>query len=151
MSRLSILETAMQAFEETQREIVRLSDEMIRIENAQKSGDLLPVHASDQRETALIKGVMAVARYFGVSLKPICAIDSRGELSLATVSENPMHRAGDPFSDSFCDVLNRHAVTRCSVNQRAMMDPAHSNWCKINHFDAERMVHAVADSIKQLT
>ena len=130
------------------REIIEMAMELRAIESARVSGELKPVQAGDKRETALIKGVVAVARYYGDTLKQIVGIDGRGELSIASKPENPFNLAGVPFSDSFCEALNTHTRPRCGVLPSAVMEPEHSNWCRVNHFDAERMMFAVAEALE---
>lgn len=130
------------------REIIEMAMELRAIEAARVSGELKPVQAGDKRETALINGVVAVARYYGDTLKQIVGIDGRGELSIASKPENPFNLAGVPFSASFCEALNMHTRPRCGILPGAVMEPDHSNWCRINHFEAERMVLSIADALE---
>jgi hypothetical protein len=119
--------------------------ELISIEKQRVSGELKPVRAAGLREAALIRGVMAVAESMGVKLKPLYAIDARGELSIASAKVDAYRDlAGPAFSAEFCDALNTYCKPRCGIFPTAVMEPVHSNWCRINHFDAERMVYAIA-------
>ena len=129
------------------QEVIEMAKELRAIEAARVSGELKPVQAGDKRETALIKGVVAVARYYGDTLQQIVGIDGRGELSIASKPVKAFDLAGAPFSASFCEALNTHTRPRCGILPGAVMEPEHSNWCRVNHFDAERMVFAVADAL----
>jgi hypothetical protein len=130
-------------------DVIEAAREMRAIEDARVSGTLRPVQAGDKRETALIKGVMAVARYYGDVLKPICGIDGHGELSLASQPAKPFDMAGVPFSAEFCEALNIHTQPRCGMFPGAVMEPQNSNWCWIHHFDGERMVYAIAERLEK--
>jgi hypothetical protein len=45
-------------------------------------------------------------------------------------------------------VLNTHCRPRCgSIGTVAVMDPDHATWCRINHFEAEHLVYAVANEV----
>jgi hypothetical protein len=119
------------------------------IEAARVDGSMKPVTAGDARSNALRIGFSAMARYFGVQLKPIHAIDGRGDLSIASATAKPWDIAGVPFSRGFCDVLNAHCSPRCGMpGTVAVMDPDHANWCKVNHFAAENALYAVMADIE---
>lgn len=133
-----------------QYEIIDMAKEIRRIEAARVSGELKPVQAGDKRETALCKGVVAVARYYGDVLKTIIGIDANGEFSIASKPVKPFDLAGVPFSAAFCEALNTHTRPRCGVLPGAVMEPDHSNWCRINHFEAERMVLSIADALESV-
>lgn len=101
-----------------------------------------PVPLGQERERRLVAAVMLLAESFGTRLDPIHRIDARGELSIVgkTDSWNSHHvQFGEPFAQA----LNTHTNPQCGVRPGAIMD-ARSTWCRINHFDAERMVLACA-------
>lgn len=114
-----------------------ISESIKTIEEKRVSGELKPVPAGRTREALVCVGVFMLAENMGVILKPIPAFTSLGELEIASAD-------GTPFSKEFCDALNTHCKPRCGIFPTAVMEPVHSNWCRINHFDAERMVHAIA-------
>lgn len=125
--------------------LMGLADTLQEIEADRLAGKLKPVQASNMREKALCEGILTVAKYFGVTLKPIVAIDSNGELAIVSQGLHVTDLVGEPFSKEFCDVLNTYSKPRCGMpGTVAVMNPEHANWCRINHFDAERLIHAVA-------
>lgn len=116
-----------------------LSESIKAVEAQRVSGEVKPVPAGRQREAFVCLGVFTLAESMGVTLKPIPCFTSFGELEIASVD-------GKVFSKEFCDALNTHCKPRCGIFPTAVMEPEHSNWCRINHFDAERMIHAIADT-----
>lgn len=119
--------------------VKEMSAALKEVERKHVSGELKPVPAGRSREALLTVAVSAVAHSMGVTLKPMYSITPLGELEIA--SEN-----GVVFSKEFCDALNTYCKPRCGIFPTAVMEPVYSNWCRINHFDAERMVHAIADA-----
>lgn len=97
------------------------------------AGTLKPVQHGDARQAALIKGVVALAAGFGVTLEPIHRIDARGELYLVAKQGT--------FGAQFSKALTIHCRPRQGVIPGATMTDT-STWCYINHFDAEAMVLA---------
>ena len=104
-----------------------------------RAGKLSPVDAGMARETALMKAVTLLAAGLDVILEPMYRIDGRGELRI-------MGKDGCKFGPEFSALLNKYCQPRCGVMPGATMD-ASSTWCYINHFDAERMVVAVAEQV----
>jgi hypothetical protein len=128
--------------------LVAVAERLRSIESDRLTGVIKPVLAGSIRERVLCEGVMTLAKYLGVTLKPICAINSLGDLSLVSQGANPWDAAGVPFSKEFCDVLNMLGRPRCGMpGTVALMDPANDTWCNINHFYAEKMILAVADAM----
>jgi hypothetical protein len=128
--------------------LIGIAERLREIESERVSGILKSVPAGTLREKALCDGVIAAAKYFDVTLKPIYGIDSNGELPIVSEGLHVWDLVGKPFSKDFCNVLNTRTKPRCGMpGTVAVMDPDHSNWCRINHFEAERMVYAVVDSM----
>jgi hypothetical protein len=117
--------------------VKELSAAIKEIERKRVAGEVKPVPAGNARSFLLIKAVSEMASTMNVTLKPMHAITTFGELEIASVN-------GVVFSKEFCDALNTYCKPRCGIYPTAVMEPVHSNWCRINHFDAEKMIHAVA-------
>lgn len=106
---------------------------------------LAPVQAADARTTLLLKAVTEMAKEFGVELKPLHSIDANGELRVVAV---------DPCSSVFCGYFNgfskwlQTARPRTGVTGTTCKLDESSGWCLINHFEAERMVLAYADTLQ---
>lgn len=97
------------------------------------AGTLKPVQHGDARQTALIKGVVALAAGFGVTLEPIHRIDARGEMHIVAKKGT--------FGQRFSTALNTHCRPRQGVMPGATMTDT-STWCYINHFEIEKLVLA---------
>lgn len=128
--------------------LVGHAERLREIEAERAAGKLKAVPAGMAREKELCDAVATVAKYCGVMLKPIHAIDSNGELPIVSQGQHISDLVGAPFSKEFCEVLTAHTKPRCGMpGTVAVMDPDHSNWCRINHFDAERLILAVVDAL----
>jgi hypothetical protein len=124
------------------------AERLREIEAERVSGKLKAVPAGMAREKELCEAVATVAKYCGVILKPIHAIDANGELPIVSQGVHISDLVGAPFSKEFCAALTAHTKPRQACRSAvAVMDPDHSNWCRINHFDCERLVYAVADTV----
>lgn len=113
-------------------------EELSAINTEWKAGALTPVAHGNRREKALCDAVVAMAADFGVKLKhPIC-IDARGEISVVTEEGQ--------YGQAFAELLNQHCRPRTGILPTAIMKDWDS-WCRVNHFDAERLVTAYAASL----
>jgi hypothetical protein len=128
--------------------LIAVAERLREIEADRVAGRIKPIQAGDMRGKVLCEGVMTLALHLGVTLKAVNAIDANGELSIVSQGKNPWDASGVPFSKEFCDVLTAHTKPRCGMpGTVAVMNPENSNWCRINHFDCERMILAVVDSM----
>lgn len=109
----------------------------------QECKGLSPYHAGKHREQMLAGGLRQLALYHGIKFREPLQIDSNGEFSL--VAEHPTAERGfmgDPcgeYGERFAALLSKH-------NPRTGIMPTkhlHSKdgWCRINHFDVERMLN----------
>jgi len=103
-----------------------------------RGGTTTSVAHANTREAALIAGITAMARSFGVHLKPIHRIDARGELSIVALDKDKPSNIGcGKFGQKFTEWLNtakpRTGIVPCNLSSDA-------GWCYINHFEVEKMV-----------
>lgn len=103
-------------------------------------GTLIGVNYKDVREPALADALRAMALAHGVTLQEPVQIDANGEFSIVAV--NPagtmlLHGCGK-FGDEFAAALTRHKA-RTGFPGPNTIDSA-AGWCRLNHFEAERMV-----------
>lgn len=97
------------------------------------------------RGAAICAAVIAMACSFGVKLKPIGGIDSRGELNITAAKAVEDGTAGcGRFGGPFAELLNA-ANVRTGMAPPAQLD-SESGWCILNHFEAEKMVLRYAES-----
>lgn len=112
--------------------------ELAEIDAGWKAGTLTPVAHGNRREKALCAAIVLVAADFGVQLKPPSCIDARGEISVVTETGN--------YGEAFSALLNTHCRPRTGILPTAIMKEWDS-WCRVNHFDVERLVRAYAASL----
>lgn len=103
------------------------------------SGHTTAVAHASARSAAICAAVKAMARSFGVQLGPL-SIDSLGELSVVAVRAGAAGLPGcGQFGGPFAARLNT-ANPRTGVQYGSAQLHSQSGWCKINHFDAEKLV-----------
>jgi hypothetical protein len=93
-----------------------------------------------EREAAIAGATLALGRMHGIELQAPLHIDARGEFSLVVMPPgggNPAHGTGK-YGESFAKILHGHNP-RMGVVPGPFVDPS-NGWCRINHFDLERMV-----------
>jgi hypothetical protein len=107
-------------------------------------GTLSSLEHSRQREAALARALVAVAADQGVILQEPLHIDALGEYSivaLRTTGSNPQVAGSAQFGPGFAELLSRFRA-------RMGIAPGHisdfNGWCRLNHFEAERLVKAYA-------
>lgn len=87
-------------------------------------------HAS-VREDLLACGLRHLAQDCGITLREPLAIDANGEFHIIV--------DGATYGAEFCEVLNQVPV-RCGISAvKGHMIPENS-WCRLNHFEAERLI-----------
>lgn len=111
-----------------------------------KKGATSPIAHGTARGGAICAAVVAMAKSFDVTLKPIGGIDSRGDIHITAAKGVEDGTAGcGRFGAEFAEWLNTSNV------RTGLCPPAHlspdSGWCIINHFDAERMILRYAESL----
>ena len=111
-----------------------------------KASKLSPLEHSRQREAAITLALEQVALEHGVTLQTPLHIDSRGEYSVVALrpdGRNPAHYGSGLFVNGFNELLNAYNP-RCGVSAGATLLPE-NGWCRLNHFDAERLVVAFCE------
>ena len=98
---------------------------------------LAPFQAGYKRETLLAAGLRTLASRFGLRFREPLYIDTNGEFSLVCCSD--IVGKAPCYGQPFVDLLNKHNP-RTGVYPTKYMDPS-NNWCRINHFDVERMLN----------
>lgn len=113
-------------------------------------GQIKPVQFRDLREARLAAALNAMAADLGVKLRQPLHVDSLGEYSIVAIPEDgslPQYGAGQ-FGQKFSAALNRHNP-RTGERPGAILIPE-SGWCRLNHFEAEKMVLEYAEQASQL-
>lgn len=95
----------------------------------------------NQRATALAATITAMAAETGVTLQQPMGIDGNGEFSIVALHESgrPPSQGAGAYSEEFCAALNRHRPRTGMVGAACTLLPE-NGWCRMNHFDAEKMV-----------
>ena len=112
--------------------------------------ELSSVAFAHARESALAQALTSLADSLGVKLQQPLQIDSRGEFSIVALNaraENPQFYGCGTFGPELAALLTQHkgrtgAFGPCTFE-------AGSGWCRLNHFDAERLVTAHAQALSE--
>lgn len=121
----------------------RLRDALMALRNLDTS--LKPVQFADARETALIEGLRALAAESGRELG-FTRIDARGEIAVNVVGPE-----GDGPGRPSGQYGEELAAWLSTVPRRTGTAPydgpvlPENGWCRINHFDVERLLKLVAE------
>jgi hypothetical protein len=98
------------------------------------------VEHARQRELALGQAVFALGEMHGIAFQQPLHIDSRGEFALVVMppdGRDPAQGTGQ-YGEAFVGILNGHNPRTGAQPTRHMS--ADNGWCRINHFDLERLV-----------
>ncbi|WP_455233068.1 hypothetical protein [Geopseudomonas aromaticivorans] len=101
---------------------------------------LKPVQLADQREAALVDGLHALAANYGLAIE-FTHIDANGEMKFTT-------KGGEPYGEELASWLS-------TIPRRTGLQPTSTpvlpsaNWGRLNHFDVERLLKAVGESLEQ--
>jgi hypothetical protein len=104
-----------------------------------------PLETSRMRESMLATGLRILGAKHGLLFREPLQIDSNGEFSLvaAGADDGPYPSWGSQpcgtYGASFVALLNKHNP-RTGMLPTKYMDPS-NGWCRINHFDVERMLN----------
>lgn len=112
-----------------------------------KNGEASPVMHSNLRQSALVIALTELAEAHDVKLQLPLGIDSNGEFSLVAMpadGSSPQNGCGR-YGDEFADLLNGYQP-RTGTWPGATMLPE-SGYCKMNHFEVERMIVDVANKL----
>lgn len=111
------------------------------LDDAQNAGK--PVQVGQARGKALVEGLMALAKACGKTIKNPLAIDANGELNFAIDNDWPRNPDVQGYGIELAAWLGEvprrtgEVATQCGVLPE-------NNWCRLNHFDAEKLLRAVA-------
>lgn len=124
-------------------EFIKATSDLFKCQEQFENGVLKSVPYSAERERCLAKSLAALADAYGVRLKTPLHIDVNGEFSIVAQSDDPLANAigGCGEYGSFAQILNRHSP-RTGTAPGARLDEK-SGWCRMNHFEAEKMVKSV--------
>lgn len=114
------------------------TSELIAIETKGMS----PWEAGRKRELMLAAGLRQLAIIHGITFREPLQIDAAGEFSLVVALPGERGMKSDPcgeYGETFVALLNRHNP-RTGIFPTKHMDPR-NGWCRINHFDVERMLN----------
>lgn len=109
--------------------------------------DLKPVQFGDHREDAIVAGLHGLAAHFGKEID-FTHIDSRGELNFFI--KGASRGLGGEYGEELAAVISK--VPRRTGDQSTNRPVlAQNNWCRINHFDAERLLKIVGEEFFGIT
>lgn len=112
------------------------------LEKARQNAEISGFAAGMEREKLLISGLNALAAACGVMLRNPMRIDANGEISIVakrpddTLDVNACAEYGAKFAAMLSPFSPRTGTVAMS-----RVDPR-NGWCRMNHFDVERMLRA---------
>lgn len=98
-----------------------------------------PVEVGREREAALVEGLVELARMHGREIS-LTYIDSNGEMAFNIAGTE--HGRGDAYGEELAEVLSLVRRRTGIATTDAPVLPENS-WCRINHFEVERMLKIV--------
>lgn len=121
-------------------QLEKASVDLKNINESFKEGSMTSVAYSLMRSRALLDALRGVVFMHGVELEEPLQIDSNGEVSL--IAKNPNGPASiygsGHFGKDLADLITEYRP-RTGQAYGANLSPE-NGWCKMNHFDVERMV-----------
>lgn len=125
------------SIEKARAEVVALQ----AVHRAFDAGTMTSVEHARAREKHIAQALREIASEHGVRLQEPVQIDSNGEFSVVAMppdGRDPNVHGCGRYGEAFAAVLTAHNA-RTGVRPGAILDPQ-NGWCRINHFDAERLV-----------
>lgn len=122
-------------------------DALQQTQDAFARGQVSAVLHAHERQAALGRALTALASIFGVRLQQPLYIDSNGEFSVVALKpsgEDPRFYGCGAYGTELAALLTRHKG-RTGAYGPATFE-ASSGWCRLNHFNAERLVKEYAKS-----
>lgn len=104
------------------------------------NGQITSFDFTRRRDVFVSRALLAMAESHGIEFQSPLNVDGRGEYTLIARPKeggSPAYGAGE-FGDALAKVLNEYQPCT-GVVPGAHLD-GKSGWCRMNHFDAERMV-----------
>lgn len=104
---------------------------------------LAPLPFARLREQKLCQGIVELARKHGTEIAHPLAIDGNGEISVIGAKEIPGNPNSQlrPYGEAFAAILCKYPV-RCGIVPSTGYVLPSNTWCRMNHFDVERMLRA---------
>lgn len=125
----------------------RLLDALSAIRELNAETALSPVAFADKREAALIEGLHGLAQEYGRAINPT-RIDRNGEMSFNIIGDHGPGN-GRPSGLFGEDLARWLSMVPRRFGDRPTTAPVlpENGWCRINHFDVERLLRAVGEHI----
>jgi hypothetical protein len=104
---------------------------------------LKPVPFGDARENAIVDGLHALAGHFGKEIDFTC-IDANGELNFFI--KGASQGLGGEYGEELAALLS-NVPRRTGVSSTTAAVLPENNWCRINHFAAEKLLKIAGEQI----
>lgn len=127
-----------------------VSQILARLDVAAANPEIKPVELGNLRSQALAQGLMSLAKDCGIELKPIGGIDARGEYSIVVIPtrENPLPDEAGEYGEKFAAWLST-IPRRTGISPTSTPAYEKGGWCRVNHFDAEKLLRNYAEHLEQ--
>lgn len=115
----------------------------------QKVNEIKPVPYADQRERLMGQALTHLFSAYGCTLESDPPhINSRGEFSLALKPSGYKGPIEAAYPQELADFMTQWGNPRTGQEPGATMLGGYSAWCWMNHFDAERLLKAVTQTLE---
>jgi len=101
--------------------------------------NLTPFQKGNQREDAIVAGLHGLAAHFGKEID-FTRIDANGELNFNI--KGAAQGLGGEYGEGLAAYLSE-VPRRTGISATSSPVLPQNNWCRINHFDAERLLKIV--------
>ncbi len=108
---------------------------------------LKPAPYGNARETAIVEGLHALAAHFGKEID-FTRIDANGELNFNL--KGSAQGLGGEYGEELAAIISQ-VPRRMGVSPTDAAMLPQNNWCRINHFDAERLLKIVGEDLFGIT
>lgn len=129
----------------TNKTITHAVQELDELNRAFSTNRVSAVEHGATRGRILAEALESMAADFGVRLQTPMHIDGNGEFSIVAMNEggtNPAHYGTGKYGAEFAALLSPHGP-RTGIQPAASIS-ADNGWCRMNHFNVERMIRHYA-------
>lgn len=129
--------------EEIESKVPGIVDEINNTHTALASGALKSVPASDKRISLLTEGLHALAADHDLEIA-WTTCDANGEFNFNIKGSSD--GTGKPYGEKLAALLSK-IYTRTGINPSKGHVIAQNNWCRINHFEAEKLLNIYVEEL----
>ncbi|NTF18072.1 hypothetical protein G6L37_06615 [Agrobacterium rubi] len=119
-----------------------LEEAVVELWNVEQP-DQTPLEFANLREKAIVEGLHALAGYYDKEID-YTYIDANGELNFFI--KGASQGRGGEYGEDLAEMLSR-VSRRTGISSTKSPVLPENNWCRINHFEAERLLKIAGSEI----